>query len=73
MWLDADFEGGRGRSLRGSSLNAAVREAKKMLEGAPEGQVGIFTAYVIGDFLGYVIKQPGEVPYFEPAPKEGTP
>lgn len=67
MWLDADFEGGRGRTSRRKRLDGAVREAIDMLDKAPEGQVGIFTEYAVGDFLGYVIKRPGKTPYFEPA------
>ena len=67
MWLDADFVGGRGRTSRGKRLETAIREAKKMLENVPEGQVGIFTEYAIGDCLGYVIKDQVNSPWFEPA------
>ena len=71
MWLDADFAGGRGRNSRGKTLPAAIREANKMLSAVIEGQVGIFTEYLVGHLLGYVIKTPETGTVFEPAPKEG--
>lgn len=66
-WLDADFPGGRGRHTRARTLETAIKDAMKMLETAREGQVGIFTAYAVGDCLGYVIKTPGHGTYFEVA------
>jgi hypothetical protein len=66
-WLDADFDGGRGRRTRARTLKTAIRDAEKMLEKVDEGQVGIFTAYLTGDHLGYVIKTPETGVYFERA------
>lgn len=66
-WLDADFTGGRGRHTRARTLPTAIKDAEKMLAPAVEGQVGIFTAYATGDFLGYVIKTPERGVYFEAA------
>ena len=31
------------------------------------GQIGVYTAYIHGDFVGYAIRYAGERAYFEPA------
>ena len=67
MWLDADFEGGKSRNSRGKTLKSAIREATKMLESVVEGQVGIFDAYSIGEFHGYVIKTRETGTFYESA------
>ena len=67
MWLDADFEGGKGRHSRSPRLPPAIKEAEEMLSEVSEGQVGIFEEYGGGEFYGYVIKTPERGVYFEPA------
>lgn len=67
MWLDADFSGGKSRNSKGKTLKTAVREAEAMLAAVPEGQVGVFDAYGVGEFRGYVIKTPETGVFFEAA------
>lgn len=64
MWLDADFKGGKGRNSRGKTLPSAVKEASRMLDSVPEGQVGVFESYGVGRLLGYVIKTPETGTFF---------
>ena len=76
MWLDFDFEDGRcqrgGRYSRRKRLPFVVEEAKRHFARyeVNSGQIGLYDYYGGGAFYGYVIKYPGEAPYFEPAPKE---
>lgn len=67
MWLDADFPGARSRNSRGKTLPSAIREAERMLDATPEGQVGVFQSYGVGPMHGYVIKTRTGAVYFEPA------
>lgn len=49
-------------------LQAAVTLAEQLLTDADaEGQIGIYDAYVVGPFRGYVIRYKGQAPYFEAA------
>lgn len=67
MYLDCDTTPPlRSRWVRGR-LTASVNAAKKLLADASDGQVGLYESAAGNGFAGYVIKYPGEAPYFEAA------
>jgi hypothetical protein len=71
MYLDFDLEDGKPiqpykRHARCKTKDGAIKEAIRHLNEsfATAGQIGIYTSYC-GELLGYVIKYPGQEPYFE--------
>lgn len=53
------------------SLETVIKIATDLIEEAIEGQIGIYQSRMGDGFKGYVIKYPGQTPYFEPATAEG--
>jgi hypothetical protein len=67
MYLDCDTTPPlRSRNLSVKTIDAAKRRAFALLEGATEGQIAIYRAY-LGEFLGYAIKLDCGAPFFEEA------
>lgn len=52
-------------------LDTVIKIATDLIEEANEGQIGIYQSRLGDGFKGYVIKYPGQTPYFEPASKDG--
>lgn len=72
-YFDTDFEDAeieisdyRRYSTTRDGRTAATQAARLFeLAGANSGQIGIYRKGQFGEFFGYVIKYPGEEPYFE--------
>jgi hypothetical protein len=68
MYLDCDTTPPLASTgVRAKTVKSATKRALAMIEAVSEGQIGIYTAYGHGEFIGFVIKNSGETPYFEPA------
>lgn len=51
-------------------LDMVIKIASEIIEEATEGQIGIYQTRQGDGFKGYVIKYPGQTPYFEAATEE---
>lgn len=51
-------------------LETVIKIATDLIGEATEGQIGIYNTRMGDGFKGYVIKYPGETPYFEAAEAE---
>lgn len=65
MYLDCDTTPPLRSTYSSRSVERAVEVAKRKLARVTEGQIGVYENHLGCGFKGYVIKYPGEAPYFE--------